>query len=63
MKKKVTSKDIAEACHVGMSTIRVWRTRFDDFPKSIESWGGTLVYDAKKVEAWLAKHGKEHDPL
>jgi len=54
----VTTQYIATQCGVAQSTVRVWRYRFDDFPKPEQVVGGAGLYDPSKIEAWLIKHDR-----
>jgi hypothetical protein len=60
MDKLITSKDAAKLCTppVKPSTVRVWRSRFGDFPKPYDTFGDTPVYKEHEMLAWLRKHGR-----
>jgi predicted DNA-binding transcriptional regulator AlpA len=63
MDRVITSREIAEACGVDPVTVRQWRTRFDDFPNPIRSFGKTAVFDPAAVDVWLDAHNRKHGPL
>jgi hypothetical protein len=59
----VTTRDIAKECGVLPGTVRQWRKRFPDFPMPTAEYGGTLVYDWARVEAWLFEHQRNPTPV
>ena len=63
METYITSREIAKACNVRPVTVRQWRSRHGDFPVPEATYGGTAIYDPAKVEAWLERHHKQHDPF
>ena len=59
--KWTTARKLATELGVTPSRLANWRTRYEDFPKTVKSESGVILYDAEAVALWKENQFPERD--